>query len=163
MLQAPRLTICPNTVLLFEPRISNPALRVTKINFYLNFDRFSTNLIQIWWKIDFHENFRNLHFLSSADATFTPHFTLAIIYRLTQHFLRTSALICYPGKWNEIENRTDGPQSKIDISTAGAQICCKPPGWRLPRTPYYSSSWGLAILLYESLKSIFIRISIHFW
>ena len=47
----------PDTVLLFEPRISYPALRVTKINFYLNFDRLSTNLIQIWWKIDFHENF----------------------------------------------------------------------------------------------------------
>ena len=107
--------------------------------------------------------FRNLHFLSSADATFISHFTLAIIYGLTQHFLKTSALICYPGKWNQIENRTYGPTSKIEISTAGAQICCKPPGRRFARTPYYSSSRGLEILLYESLKSFFIWISIDFW
>ena len=109
------------------------------------------------------QKFRNLHFLSSADATFISHFTLAIIYRFTQHFLKTSALICYPGKWNQIENRTDGPTSKIEISTAGAQICCKPPGWRFARTPYYSSSRGLEILLCESLKSFFIWISIDFW
>ena len=114
--------------------------------------------------------FRNLHFLSSADATFTPYFTLAIIYRLTQHFIKTSALICYPGKWNKIENRTYGPQSKLEISTAGAQICCKPPGWRFARTPYYSSSRGLAILLYESLlinmylkRIVFSSKLIKFW
>ena len=106
--------------------------------------------------------FRNLHFLSSANATFFSHFTLAITYRFTQHFLKTSALICYPAKWNQIENRTDGPTSKIEISTAGAQICCKPPGWRFARTPYYSSSRGLAILLYESLKSIFFWNSVKF-
>ena len=109
------------------------------------------------------QKFRNLHFLSSANATFISHFTLAITYRLTQHFLKTSALICYPGKWNQIENRTDGPTSKIEISTAGAQICSSPPGWRFARTPYYSSSRGLEILLYESLKSILIWISIDFW
>ena len=107
--------------------------------------------------------FRNLHFLSSADATYILNFTPRIIYREAQHFLRTSALICYPRKWNKIENRTDGRPPKIDICTLSAPIGGKPLRRRFARTPYYSSSWGLEILLYESLKSILIWISIDFW
>ena len=106
--------------------------------------------------------FRNLHFLSSADATYILNFTPRIIYREAQHFLRTSALICYPRKWNKIENRTDGRPPKIDICTLSAPIGGKPLRRRFARTPYYSSSRGLEILLYESLKSIFIWISIDF-
>ena len=53
-------------------------------------------------------------------------------------------------------------QSKINISMQKVQICRKPSPARFARTPYYSSSRGLEILLYESLKSIFIWISIDF-
>ena len=44
MSQALSGTICPYTVLLFEPRISYPALRVTLINFLFRFGRFLQQL-----------------------------------------------------------------------------------------------------------------------
>ena len=40
MLQAPRLTICPDIILFFEPRINSLALRIIKINFYLEINEF---------------------------------------------------------------------------------------------------------------------------
>ena len=107
-------------------------------------------------KIGFSKNFQIFHFFASADATNFLIFTLQIIYREAQHFLRMTALIWHPRKWNKIENRTDGPSPKIHISTKKIQKCRKPPGWRFARTPYYSSSRGLTILLYESLNWYFI-------
>ena len=51
---------------------------------------------------------------------------------------------------NKIENRTDGAESKIDICINFLPKRRRPLGRRFPRTPYYSSSRGWNILLYES-------------
>ena len=51
----------------------------------------------------------------------------------------------------------DGADSKIDIFNEKVQIRRKPSPGRFARTPYYSSSRGLANLLYELLKQFLFR------
>ena len=53
-----RITICPDTVLLFEPRINYPALRVTRINFCLKIMFF------LWFSYKFSMKFTKNHFFS---------------------------------------------------------------------------------------------------
>ena len=54
-----------DTVLLFEPRISYPALRVTEINFLFRFDRFLKQFAKkIAKKIEKKSNFQNFRILS---------------------------------------------------------------------------------------------------
>ena len=82
----------------------------------------------------------------------------------------TSTAIQSPRKINFEKNLPDGAWSKIQISTQMFQKCRRPSPRRFALTPYYSSSLGLAILLYESLRIIihlklidFFNLALNFW
>ena len=85
MLQALSGPICPDTVLLFEPRISYPALRVTEINFLFRFDRFLKQFVKkIAKKIEKIEFFKFSNFViffPEIFRIFFRSFDLAITYR----------------------------------------------------------------------------------
>ena len=78
---APRLTICPNTVLLFEPRMRHPALRVTFTRNYLKLIDSFANLFQKLLKIVKNLDFSFFLFFSKIELTFVRIFDLPITYR----------------------------------------------------------------------------------
>ena len=57
-------------------------------------------------------------------------------------------------KWIQIEIWMSGTSFLFDFKSLASSICCRPPEFKFPRTPYYSPSVDEAILLYESLKII---------
>ena len=74
MLQALSGTICPDTVLLFEPRISYPALRVTLLKIYLKWFDFSAKLLKNLMKITKIRIFHFYHFFFENFADLRPQF-----------------------------------------------------------------------------------------
>ena len=84
MLQASSGTICPYTVLLFEPRIDILLYESLKSIFYLDLiDFFSYLLIKLRKKLkkSNFRNFRNLSFFSEIFRISIRSFNLAITYR----------------------------------------------------------------------------------
>ena len=81
MLQALSGAICPDTVLLFKPRMSYPALRVTRINFHLKISVFFSFSLKFSMKFIENQIFSNFSFFSKNVQNFVPTFDAAIIYR----------------------------------------------------------------------------------
>ena len=86
MSQAPRIAICPDTVLLFEPRMRHPALRVTAIRKYFENKRFFCTIIEEndenLEKYRIFQFFQFYHFFYEIMQTFVRIFTLAKMNRL---------------------------------------------------------------------------------
>ena len=81
LLPALRITICPDTVLLFEPRINYPALRVTRIDFHLKINDFLRFSYKFSIKFTKNNFFSIFQFFSKNVQNFVRAKDLAIIYR----------------------------------------------------------------------------------
>ena len=81
MSPALRITICPDTVLLFEPRINYPALRVTRIHFHLKINDFLSFSLTFSMKFIENQIFSIFSIFSKNVQNFVTAKDLAIIYR----------------------------------------------------------------------------------
>ena len=156
MLQALSVTICSDTVLLFEPRMSHPALRVTRMKNWFSIERFLLIFLSIFNQIHeksiFFTFFTFFIFFSKNVKKFVRIFDLAITYRRTRD----------PRQINHSKKLFPNINSNRNLS--GWSLI---KNWHFKRksinmlqalwmqtflTPYYSSSREWDILSYESLR-----------
>ena len=128
----------PDTVLLFEPRMRHPALRVTVINFFLKLIAFYVNLLIKLMKISKKSIFSNFRIFTFFCSIYVRVFDLAISYRpkpdLAQIIKHTLLFPEIHSNWNL------SVWSKVKNSIFYQNATNMSPAFRIVifLTPYYS-------------------------